>query len=212
MLLLLTFTTGMVDAVSFLGLGQVFTANMTGNVIFLGFGIAGGFGLPVLAPLVSLGSFVLGAAAGGLLASKTSGNHALNVGIALGLESALLGAAALFAALVEIRIGHVSAGVVIAVLAFAMGIRNATVRKIAVPDMTTTVVTMTITGLASDLRALGGPGGGAERRVAVVAAIIVGALIGALMLKTSIVLPLAAASALTAVAVAAYVPVARRGQ
>jgi uncharacterized membrane protein YoaK (UPF0700 family) len=209
-LLLLTFTTGIVDAVSFLGLGQVFTANMTGNVIFLGFGLAGGFGLPVLTPLVSLGSFILGAGAGGLLASRTYENHALHVGIALGLESGLLGVAALIAALVDIRIGHISAGVVIAVIAFAMGIRNATVRKIAVPDMTTTVVTMTITGLASDLRAVGGPGDEAKRRVAVVAAIILGALIGALMLKTSIVLPLAAASVLTAVAVATYVPTARR--
>jgi uncharacterized membrane protein YoaK (UPF0700 family) len=59
MLLMLTFTTGLVDAVSFLGLGRVFTANMTGNVVFLGFGIAGGAGLPVVAPLVSVGAFLL---------------------------------------------------------------------------------------------------------------------------------------------------------
>jgi len=57
-LLVLTFTTGVVDAVSYLGLGHVFTANMTGNIVFLGFGIAGRGGLPVVAPLVSLGSFL----------------------------------------------------------------------------------------------------------------------------------------------------------
>jgi uncharacterized membrane protein YoaK (UPF0700 family) len=44
-----------VDAVSYLGLGRVFTANMTGNIVLLGLGIAGSEGLPVVAPLVSLG-------------------------------------------------------------------------------------------------------------------------------------------------------------
>jgi hypothetical protein len=35
-LLVLTFTTGLVDAVSFLGLGHVFTTNMIGNIVLLG--------------------------------------------------------------------------------------------------------------------------------------------------------------------------------
>lgn len=60
-LLALTFSTGVVDAVSYLALGRVFTANMTGNVVLLGFGIAGGDGLPVVAPMVSLGAFLVGA-------------------------------------------------------------------------------------------------------------------------------------------------------
>src|SRR6516225_5702427 len=64
-LLALTFTTGLVDAVSYLALGRVFTANMTGNVVLLGFGIAGSGGLPVVAPLVSLGAFLIGAGARG---------------------------------------------------------------------------------------------------------------------------------------------------
>jgi Protein of unknown function (DUF1275) len=66
-LLTLTFSTGLVDAVSYLGLGHVFTANMTGNIVLLGFGIAGSGGLPVLAPIVSLVSFLVGAGAGGTL-------------------------------------------------------------------------------------------------------------------------------------------------
>ncbi len=69
-LLALTFGSGIVDAVSYLGLGRVFTANMTGNVVLLGFGVAHSGGLPVLAPLVSLGSFAIGAGAGGLLGSR----------------------------------------------------------------------------------------------------------------------------------------------
>jgi hypothetical protein len=69
-LLVLTFTTGLVDAVSYLGIGHVFTANMTGNIVFLGFGIAGSGGLLVVAPLISLGAFLAGAGAGGVLASR----------------------------------------------------------------------------------------------------------------------------------------------
>ena len=71
-LLLLTATTGLVDAASFLGLGHVFTANMTGNIVFLGFAIAGASGLSVSASLVALASFLLGALAGGRLATVTA--------------------------------------------------------------------------------------------------------------------------------------------
>src|ERR1700731_3452441 len=67
-LLLLTATTGLVDAVSFLGLGRVFTANMTGNVVFLAFAIAGAKGLSVSASLLALVCFLTGALAGGRLA------------------------------------------------------------------------------------------------------------------------------------------------
>src|SRR5260221_8797787 len=67
-LLLLTATTGLVDAVSFLGLGRVFTANMTGNVVFLAFAVGGAAGLSVSASILALGSFLVGALTGGRLA------------------------------------------------------------------------------------------------------------------------------------------------
>jgi uncharacterized membrane protein YoaK (UPF0700 family) len=70
---LLTLVTGLVDAACYLGLGRVFTANMTGNVVLLAFGAAGAQGLPVLAPTVSLAVFLVGAAAGGRLASRLVG-------------------------------------------------------------------------------------------------------------------------------------------
>src|SRR5258705_5921217 len=69
-LLVLTFTTGLVDAVSYLGLGHVFTANSTGNIVLLAFGVAGVGGLPVISPLVSLAAFLVGAVVGGRLASR----------------------------------------------------------------------------------------------------------------------------------------------
>lgn len=67
----------------------------------------------------------------------------------------------------------------IAVTAFAMGLRNATVRRLGVPDLTTTVLTMTLTGLAADSRAAGGTGRHSPRRSASVAAMALGALLGA---------------------------------
>jgi uncharacterized membrane protein YoaK (UPF0700 family) len=209
-LLVLTFTTGLVDAVSYLGLGRVFTANMTGNIVLLGFGIAGSAGLPVLAPLVSLGAFLAGSAAGGILARTTGDRHAQHIARALWIESGLVLAAAILAAATDVRPSSFSGDAVIAVLALAMGVRNATVRRLGVPDLTTTVLTMTLTGLAADSRIAGGSGEGSVRRMAAVLAMLCGAVAGALLLKISLVPPLLAAAALALLVALVYVPIARR--
>jgi uncharacterized membrane protein YoaK (UPF0700 family) len=209
-LLVLTFTTGLVDAVSYLGLGRVFTANMTGNIVFLGFGIAGSGGLPVLAPLVSLGAFLLGAGGGGVLAKRVGARHPQHIAGALAIEVSLLGAAVVLAAAVDVRPDDPSGDAIIALLAFAMGVRNATIRRLGVPDLTTTVLTMTLTGLAADSPPAGGSGSGSARRIAAVFAMLTGALAGALLLKTSIVLPLVAAAALALATWLFYVPAAKR--
>jgi uncharacterized membrane protein YoaK (UPF0700 family) len=209
-LLVLTFTTGLVDAVSYLGLGHVFTANMTGNIVFLGFGIAGGTGLPVLAPIISLAAFLVGAGAGGRLASRLEDQHTSHFAGALGIEMLLIGLAAIIAIVVDVHPDRLSGDVVIALLALAMGTRNATVRGLGVPDLTTTVLTMTLTGLAAESPLAGGTGRGSARRVAAVSAMLFGALAGALLLKTSLVLPLALAAALALATWLLYVPAARR--
>jgi uncharacterized membrane protein YoaK (UPF0700 family) len=209
-LLVLTFTTGLVDAASFLGLGRVFTANMTGNIVFLAFGIAGSGGLPVLAPLVSLGSFLLGAGGGGVLAERIGDRHREHVARALAIEVSVLAVAAVVAAAVDVRPNAASGDVVIGLLALAMGVRNATVRRIGVPDLTTTVLTMALTGLAADSPVTGGSGKGSVRRIAAVLAMFSGALAGALLLKTSLVLPLTAAAGLALVTWLVYVPAVRR--
>jgi len=208
-LLVLTFTTGIVDAVSYLGIGHVFTANMTGNIVFLGFGIAGSGGLPVVAPLISLGAFLLGAGGGGVLASRLAERQPVHLARALAIEVLLLVAAVVVAATVHVRPNAVSGDAVIALLALAMGVRNATVRKIAVPDLTTTVLTMTLTGLAADSKLFGGSGKGSIRRTSAVLAMLCGALAGALLLKTSLVLPLAVAAALALFTLLTYPRAAR---
>jgi uncharacterized membrane protein YoaK (UPF0700 family) len=209
-LLVLTFTTGLVDAVSYLGIGHVFTANMTGNIVFLGFGIAGSGGLPVVAPLISLAAFLVGAGSGGVLASRLAQRHAQHMACALLIEVLLVALAAILAAAVKVRANAVSGDAVIALLAFAMGVRNATIRRVAVPDLTTTVLTMTLTGLAADSQLFGGSGKGSVRRTTAVLAMLLGALAGALLLKTSLFLPLAVAATLAFIILLAYPPAARR--
>jgi uncharacterized membrane protein YoaK (UPF0700 family) len=185
-LLVLTFTTGLVDAVSYLGLGHVFAANMTGNVVLLAFGVAGAGGLPVVSPIIALVAFLIGAAAGGRLPLRA----------ALGSEAALVAVATIVALTVDVRPNHFSGDTIIALLGLAMGARNAAVLRVNVPDLTTTVLTRTLTALAMHSPFGGGDGTGSTRRIAAVSAMFAGALAGALLLKTDIVLPLAGAALL----------------
>ena len=208
-LLALTFTTGLIDAASYLGLGHVFTANMTGNVVLLGFGIAGAAGLPVVSPLVSLAAFLLGAVAGGLLAARIADRHHLHLRAALLIEFTLIAIAAVSAAVSDVHPNELSGDAIVALLAFAMGIRNAAVRRMAVPDLTTTVLTLTLTGLAADSRLAGGTGRGTGRRVSAAGTMLAGAIAGALMLKTSIALPLSCAAVIALIAGTSYAEVAR---
>jgi uncharacterized membrane protein YoaK (UPF0700 family) len=211
-LLALTFTTGLVDAVSYLGLGRVFTANMTGNVVLLGFGLVGSGGLPVLAPVLSLVAFLVGSGAGGVLVRRTDGRHPTLVAQALMLEVSLLVAAAVVAGATGSRPGHTTADAMIMALALAMGVRNAAVRRIAVPDINTTVLTMTLTGLAAESKLVGGSGSGTVRRLSAVMAMLLGAVAGALLLKAELWIPLAAAAGLALLTWLVYVPAAvRRG-
>jgi uncharacterized membrane protein YoaK (UPF0700 family) len=208
-LLALTFTTGLIDAVSYLGLGHVFTANMTGNVVLLGFGIAGSGGLPVLAPIVSLVAFLVGAGAGGALVRRNAQLHHALVARGLGIETSLLAVAAVAAAAGQITPGDTLAYLLIALMASAMGVRNAIVRHIGVADLTTTVLTMTLTGFAAESSVAGGTGKGSVRRLAAVAVMFLGALAGALLLKSAAWVPLALASAIALATWVLYVPAAR---
>ena len=62
-----------------------------------------------------------------------------------------------------------------------MGVQNATARHIAVPDLTTTVLTMTLTGIAADVRAA--HFGVVVRRLLAVATMLAGAVVGALLVR-----------------------------
>jgi uncharacterized membrane protein YoaK (UPF0700 family) len=205
-LLALTLTTGLIDAASYLGLGHVFTANMTGNIVLLGFGLANAGGLPVVAPLISLGAFLLGASAGGRLGIGIAERHERVVLLGIGSEVTLLALAAIVAWSIHVKVGSGSAYAIIALVALAMGMRNAIVRKLAVPDLTTTVLTLTLTGIAADTAAGGlAKARQSARRLYAVAAMLLGAFIGALLEKHNLGLPLAVAAGTGAASFGAYV-------
>jgi len=206
---LLTLVTGLVDAACYLGLGRVFTANMTGNVVLLAFGATGAQGLPVLAPTVSLVVFLVGAIGGGRLASSMVGPAGAEVPapvrrrwvtITLLLELLLVAVAGVVALGLPVGGGGARRYVVIALLAAALGLQNATVRRLAIADVTTTVLTLTLTGLAADSWLAGGRSPRAGRRVAAVGLMAAGALVGALLLRVDVALPMLAAALVIALA------------
>lgn len=167
LLLILTVVTGVVDSISILALGRVFVANMTGNVVFAGFAIVGAPGFSLSASLFALAGFLVGAAAGGAEITRVGTDRATLLRAGTAAEVALAAVALVLAALsgdpgVSHGTTHIIAGAfgpaitdaLAAVLATAMGIQNAVARKLAVPDLTTTVLTMTLTGIGADLRAV----------------------------------------------------------
>ncbi|MEW2284455.1 YoaK family protein [Streptomyces sp. NPDC047841] len=178
-LLALTVVSGLIDAVSFLGLGRVFTANVTGSVVILGFAAAGVPGFSVRHAVMSLICFLLGAVTGGRVAGRYGrGSRRRSARLALAVEAALVGVAAALALAWPDTAGTRAA--LIGLTAFAMGLRTATVRTLRVADLiTTTVVTMTLTGLASESRLGDATSHGTRRRAASVAAMAAGACLGA---------------------------------
>jgi uncharacterized membrane protein YoaK (UPF0700 family) len=204
----LTALTGVVDAVSILSLGRVFVANMTGNVVFVGFAIAGAPGFSLSASLAALAGFLVGAFGGGHLISTTTRRGVALLRDAVAAELLLVAVALALAAAAGAPYTGVARVVLAAMLAIAMGVQNAVARSLAVPDLTTTVLTMTLTGLAADAS----PRASAlARRVLAVATMLAGGTAGALLvLNVSAVAALAAATAIVlATAAAAAVAAAR---
>ena len=178
LLLWLTVITGMVDAVSILGLGRVFVANMTGNVVFAAFALVGAPGFALRGSLLALLGFVAGAAVVGRLVIGRVDEHQVLRAV-LVLELGLVSAA-----LVLVALGRAPSGtateVTTVLLAAGMGMQNAVVRHLAVPDLTTTVLTMAVTGLGADR--LRTDVDRAVRRLGSVAAMFAGALVGGVLI------------------------------
>jgi len=182
LLLSMTLVTGLVDAFSYLVLGHVFVANMTGNVVFLGFALAGVPGFSVLASLAAVAFFALGALIGGRLGSRHSDHRGRLHSSAAASQALFLAVSVILAAVGSpVTTGYRYA--LIAVLGISMGIQNASARKIAVPDLTTTVLTLTITGIAADSALAGGSGSKAGRRLLSIVTMLAGALLGAALIR-----------------------------
>ncbi|HWW11921.1 MAG TPA: YoaK family protein, partial [Brevundimonas sp.] len=174
-MLLLSMTTGLVDAISVLGLGKVFTANMTGNIVFLGFAAAGAPGFKPIPYVVAIAAFLIGATIAGRTSKAHLGKPLRRWLITASvIEAGLLWTAALVAIGFDVASQSPSPRlfVIIALTAIAMGFRNATIRQLKVPDLTTTVLTLTLTGLAADSSLAGGANPNWRRRVGGVLAIL----------------------------------------
>jgi uncharacterized membrane protein YoaK (UPF0700 family) len=206
-LILLTFVTGLVDAVTYLGFGHVFAANMTGNVIVLGFALVGTSEISATASVVSLGSFMIG----GLISAHVS--HALQrtrhrwILITLLVETVLLGLATALSAVGQ---GFVRDHATVGLLAVAMGMRTVTVRRLGISDISTTVLTSTLGGLAMDVYLRDSPLGPAGLRLAAVLAMLAGAAAGAVLLGGGVALVLGLAAGLVLILTVSYVGVVLR--
>ena len=181
-MLALTFSTGVIDAVGYLGLDKVFTGNMTGNVVILGMAIAGADDLPIVGPVIALVLFMAGAAVSGrVLKGRPAGWSGLNTGLFFTVGVILL-LSALVALLVADRPEWLNLTVTGA-LGLAMGMQAGAARHIGVADVTTVVVTSTIVGLAFDSVFGGGGNKNWARRLLAVVLIGAGAAVGALLLQ-----------------------------
>ena len=177
----MTLVTGLVDAFSYLVLGHVFVANMTGNVVFLGFALAGAPGFSITASLVAMAAFAFGAALGGRLSARYRDHRARLHSSAAAVQAVFLVVALVLAVVGGSPVPGGYRYALIALLGLSMGIQNAAARALAVPDLTTTVLTLTITGIAADSALGGGKGSKAGRRLVPVATMLVGGLIGAVL-------------------------------
>ncbi len=202
----MTAVTGLVDAVSFLSLGRVFTANMTGNIVLLAFATARVPGLSITLSLTALVSFLTGALLGGRIMARASGDSHMRFATrAFLVEVVLLTVASLCGIgykgnVIEPSVQPLA---LIALTALAMGTRNAAVRKLAIPDLTTTVLTLTLTAIAADSSLANGNNVRLPRRIGAVLAMFSGAALGAVLIRYSIAATLGLAAAVSALCDAA---------
>jgi uncharacterized membrane protein YoaK (UPF0700 family) len=184
---LLTATCGMVDAACFLALGGVFAEIMTGNLLLLAFSIGEGSFVEDWHKFVSaLVCFALGAIAGGRLLHMTrlSGRYFSGErrhGFVL--QGACMALATVLTFVWQPSGESVYARIVVGILAFAMGVQNAMIRRHGVSDVATNVMTVTFTGLLADSRIAGGDGARWKRRAGSVALFLVGASVGAALVQ-----------------------------
>jgi uncharacterized membrane protein YoaK (UPF0700 family) len=206
LLVCLTVVTGLVDAFSYLSLGHVFVANMTGNVVFFGFALAGVGEISIVASFFAVLAFALGATLGGRWAGGREVHRGHLLASATAVQAGLVLVASIIASIIGLQ-GSAARLTLVGLLALAMGGQNAVVRRLAVPDLTTTVLTLTVTGLVADTTSRSVR----ARRLFSVAAMLAGALTGGVLLHwVAVSAPLWLAAVLLAGCAAAALLAARR--
>jgi uncharacterized membrane protein YoaK (UPF0700 family) len=197
-LLLLTFATGLVDAISVLELGHIFVANMTGNIIFLGFWFVRS-GIDLTAAIVAFASFLTGTVIGGRLARHLGANSRRWLTTSLSIEIVVLVALSILAGTGVVSYHTNSKLILIAGLAITFGVQNATARQFGVQELSTTVLTSTVVGIGVDSRLAGGTGEREKLRYSVIFALCAGAIVGATISRYTVAPVIALAAAVVAV-------------
>jgi uncharacterized membrane protein YoaK (UPF0700 family) len=183
-LIALTLSSGAIDAISFVALGKVFTAFMTGNVVFLGLGIADEGGPDVLRVLIALAAFAAGVYGATKIVNGSSGSGTWSPGVTFALAATVTLQAAFLALwmIVSGRPGPESADVLVGLMALAMGVQSGAVASLAVKGVFTTAATATLIFVMRDLAA---PQSSAKERArlsGVLLALLTGAAAGGLLL------------------------------
>lgn len=196
----LTAAAGIIDAVSYLRLGHVFVANMTGNVLFIGLTLDPHSGLSPAAQVVALAGFVAGAALGGRLGRRFGDRVRQWLWVACGSEAAVLTPVTVLVAVGVLPMSGGASLITVALLAICFGLQTQTARRLAAPDLTTTVLTTTLTGLVADSVLGGGSDARFVPRFGSVLVMIVGAAIGAVLVQVSAAVAIGTAALLVIVA------------
>jgi uncharacterized membrane protein YoaK (UPF0700 family) len=204
-LLLLTVVAGIVDAVSYLGIGHVFIALTTGNVIFLGLSLDPQAHVAPPASAEAICAFLAGALIGGRSAADLCHRPRLWLGVSLAAEACVIGCVAVLASLSVVPLHGSPSFATIAMLGVALGLQTATIRHLGVRDLLTTVMTMAMTAVIADSPLAGGRNARVHRRLGSITCMLAGAALGAVLMRFSAAVPLDIAAALVAVAAAVFV-------
>jgi uncharacterized membrane protein YoaK (UPF0700 family) len=206
-LLLLTFATGLADALSILVLGHVFVANMTGNVIFLGFWLAPRTSIDLTAVVVALPTFVCTTIVSGRVKRRFGERTRRWITTILATEIVLLVALSALAGAGVLRYHDNTKLIMIGVLAVTFGLQHSSARQFGIQELSTTVLTSTIVSLGLDSHLAGGTGEREKLRLSVVVTMCAGAFVGATMSRFVV----APVFAVTAAVVAASLAIFRFG-
>ena len=212
LLLVLTCVTGLVDAASFLSLGQVFVANMTGNLTFLGLSLHPDAHIDAITPLSALGGFIAGALIAGRAADRFDRTPRRWLSVAFGIEAFVIALVAALTAVDVLPVAGDGTVVTVMVLAVALGVQNGTVHHLGVPDLTTTVLTLSLAGVVTYSQIAGGRMARPHRRLGSIAVMLAGASAGALLLRVSPSLVLVLAALGVALVAECFARVGREGE
>lgn len=202
-LMILTGLSGVIDAASYLGMGRLFLGKMTGNVETIGWTAARVPGFLLTEAAAALAAFLVGAVAAGRLSRRLQHRRQRWMAAALMVEAGLL--LITLVAAVIVRSPASSKLWLVELLALAMGFRNGTTRKLAEPDMTTTLITGNLADLGADCALAGGKSPRLMRRLGVVVSMFGGAAIGGfLYAHDGLLAPLALAAAVACALAAGY--------